>query len=125
MNTKKPDRRYYGRSNPVFLLLSNLPPDAASTLAETLIKEKKAACVTLTPVTSVYEWEGKLCRDEEITLQAKVGKDAIDAARERILELHPYELPEIIAIPVDLAGSHMPYVEWVRDQSCSASRNSG
>ena len=101
----------------MYLLLSNIPPDHAATLAETLVKEGRAACVTLTPVTSVYEWEGELCHDQEVTLQAKVGKEGVAATRQRIMELHPYDLPEILVLPVDTEKSHGPYVEWVRDHT--------
>ncbi len=101
----------------MYLLLSNIPPEQASAIAETLVREDRAACVTLTPVTSVYEWEGELCHDQEVTLQAKVGKEGVAATRERILELHPYDLPEVLVLPVDTEQSHGPYVEWVRNNT--------
>jgi len=102
----------------VFLLVSNVPASASASIAQSLVEEKRAACVTETPVKSTYEWEGKILRDEEVTLTIKVSSEAIDDTRDRLLELHPYEVPEVLAIPVDVQHSHGPYVEWVNGQ-CS------
>lgn len=84
----------------------------AGDLASTLVNERLAACVNLVPgVRSIYVWQGVLCDDVETLLVMKTTAAAFDALRERIAELHPYETPEIIALPVN--EGHAPYLEWV------------
>ncbi|MCP4870542.1 MAG: divalent-cation tolerance protein CutA [Proteobacteria bacterium] len=99
------------------IVLSNLPPDHADAIATALVQERLAACVNLLPVTSVYRWEGAICRDPEVTALIKVRADGVDALRERLLELHPYDLPEIVVIPVQATGSLTAYIDWVRTES--------
>ncbi len=99
------------------VVLSNLPPEAADSIASTLVQERLAACVNLLPVTSIYRWEGKICRDPEVTALIKVRADGVDRLRARLQELHPYDLPEIVALPVDAAGSLAAYVDWVRAET--------
>ena len=98
----------------MLLVLTNTTPESAPTLARALVEEGIAACVTETPVTSTYMWKGEIQRDGEMTLTAKVPKENIHMARERILALHPYELPEILVLPIEEEASYTPYVEWVR-----------
>ena len=93
--------------------LTNVPPPKAESIARTLVEEGRAACVNLGPVRSVYTWKGALCVDDEVTLVMKVGDHGVDALRRRLLELHPYELPEFVVLPVEPPGSHAPYLEWV------------
>jgi periplasmic divalent cation tolerance protein len=99
------------------IVLSNLPPDHADRIASTLVEERLAACVNLLPVTSIYRWKGETCRDSEVTALIKVGEDAVEALKARLKELHPYELPEILAVPIDEAGSLAAYVDWVRAET--------
>jgi len=96
------------------LMLCNAPPEAAQTIAETVVEGGLAACVNLIgPVRSIYRWEGKLCRDEEVTLLIKVADERVEALRQKLLEAHPYDCPELLCLPVDEALSHGPYVAWV------------
>ena len=90
-------------------------PDAevAAQLARRLVEEGLAACVNLVPgVRSVYRWQGAVQEDAEILLIAKTRAALVDALAARVRELHPYELPEVIALAV-AAGSE-PYLDWVR-----------
>ena len=90
-------------------------PDAevGASLARRIVEEGLAACVNLVPgVRSIYRWQGALQEDPEILLIAKTRADLVAALAERVRALHPYELPELIALPV-VAGS-APYLEWVR-----------
>src|SRR3954471_18222913 len=98
------------------ILMSNVPPDKSQEMAKALVQEGLAACVNLLPIRSVYRWKGELSEDEEVTLLIKVAKEKVDALKARLLQLHPYELPEILAIDVDRQGSHEAYVRWVREQ---------
>ena len=101
----------------MLLLITNVPPEHAQSIAESLVQEKRAACVTETPVTSTYRWEGAVQRDEEVTLTIKVSLTEAEATRRRLLELHPYAVPEILALEVNQEHSHQPYVEWVREET--------
>jgi periplasmic divalent cation tolerance protein len=99
------------------IVLSNLPPDAADAIARQLVEERLAACVNLLPVKSVYRWKGELTVDAEVTMLAKVAGERVHALRERLRALHPYELPEIVALDVDEAASLPEYLAWVRAES--------
>jgi periplasmic divalent cation tolerance protein len=97
----------------VRLVLCNAPPARAPEIAKALVEEGLAACVTLSPVRSIYRWQGALCEEEEVTLTLKVADAKWGACRSRLLELHPYEVPEVLALPVDHAASHGLYLAWV------------
>lgn len=94
------------------LVLCNCPPDKADLIARTVVERKLAACVNALPgVKSTYRWKGQVCVDEETTLLIKTRAELVDALTAAIVELHPYEVPEVIALPI-LEG-HAPYLEWV------------
>ena len=97
----------------VLVCYSTCPnPDTARQLAERLIGESLAACVNCLPgVTSVYRWQGNVTADSETLLIIKTTADRFEALKVRLLELHPYELPELIAMPVE--HGHAPYLAWV------------
>jgi len=101
----------------VKLVLCNIGPEDADRVARVLVDERRCACVNLLPVRSVYRWEGAVQTESEVTMLIKVAADGVDALRARIQELHPYELPEILVLDVDLAGSLGAYVQWVRDET--------
>ncbi len=97
----------------VLLTVSTCPDRAtADTIADALVSERLAACVNILPgAVSVYEWQGQIERDGELVLLIKTTMARFEALRDRIVALHPYELPEVIAVPVSngLSG----YLEWV------------
>ncbi|BBD81161.1 divalent-cation tolerance protein CutA [Aerosticca soli] len=102
-------------SDPTVLLCHCTCPDPASAtrLATALVEEGLAACVSRLPgVLSTYRWQGRVESAEEVLLLIKTTTDRFAALRERVLALHPYELPELIALPVD--RGHPAYLEWVR-----------
>jgi len=93
-------------------------PDEASAerIASALVEQRFAACVNRIPgVVSIYRWQGKVCRDSEQLLVIKTTSERFDALRERIVDLHPYELPEVIA--VDIALGHAPYLAWIATET--------
>jgi len=102
------------------IVLTNISAGEGDALATKLVSEGLAACVNILAVRSVYRWQGEICNDPEQTLLIKVRADGVDALRSRIVELHPYDLPEIIALDVDTASSLPAYVDWVREQSSGA-----
>jgi periplasmic divalent cation tolerance protein len=82
-------------------------------LAQALVGDRLAACGNVIPgVTSIYRWRGEVHQDPECLIIFKTTKAALPALKRRVVELHPYEVPEILALaPVD---GHLPYLEWVR-----------
>lgn len=98
---------------PYRLLLSACADGAtAARIADTLVEEGLAACVTLLPgARSVYRWQGQLERADECLLLIKARADDYPALERRLLELHPYAVPELLALPV-LAGNPA-YLAWL------------
>ena len=90
-------------------------PDATSAqrLAETLVGERLAACVNRLPaIRSTYRWQGAVTTDAEELLLIKTTAARFEALKARLLQLHPYALPELIAVPVE--HGHAAYLDWVR-----------
>ena len=104
-------------SEPVGLALVTAPDaETGRRLAEALVDERLAACANLlTGVTSIYRWKGAVESASEVLLVLKTRADRVEALRERVVALHPYEVPEVIFLEV--AEGHLPYLEWVREES--------
>jgi len=95
------------------LVLTNLPDRAAAEkLAEALIQKRVAACVNImAPCRSVYRWKGAVQHDEEHPVLIKTTRESYAALEAAIREAHPYELPEIVAVPIERG---LPaYLDWV------------
>ena len=89
-------------------------PDAevAERIATTLVDERLAACVNLLPgITSIYRWQGAIERAGEVLLLVKTGRERLATLTARIVELHPYELPEVLA--VEAVGGLPAYLAWI------------
>jgi len=99
------------------LVITNLPErGVAERLADALIAKRLAACVNiLAPCRSVYRWEGAVQHDEEHPLLIKTSLDRYPELEAEIRAQHPYELPEIVAVPIErgLAG----YLAWVVEET--------
>jgi len=101
-----------------FVVVLVTVPDQATaiTLARALVGEKLAACVSILPgIRSIYTWEGSLCDEGELLCLAKTRRMLFPALRERVISLHPYQVPEIIALP--LVEGNPPYLEWLRGET--------
>jgi len=84
----------------------------AERIAETVVTEHLAACANiLDGVTSVFHWDGKLCRESEAVLILKTTADKADALTARIKELHSYECPCIVILPIE--GGNKSFLEWI------------
>ncbi|QDH69070.1 divalent-cation tolerance protein CutA [Marilutibacter alkalisoli] len=104
------------------LLVHCTCPDEASadTLARALVEERLAACVSRLPgVRSTYRWQGEIEHADEVLLLIKTTAERLDALVERIHALHPYELPEVVA--VEACGGLSPYLQWVAEQTLQPS----
>ncbi len=98
----------------VSLVLVTAPDEAkAASIGRTLVEEGLIACANLLPkVRSIYRWKGEVCDEAEVLLVLKIATERFEAVRARVVQLHPYEVPEIIRLEVD--AGHAPYLEWVR-----------
>lgn len=96
----------------VYLTIDNY--DNAQHIARIVVTEKLAACCTIFPnATSIYGWQGAIQESHEYQLVLKTKRNLLEDLEKRILELHSYEVPEIIAVPVDSVNKH--YLKWFHD----------
>ena len=97
----------------VSIVLVTLPSEElAASLARTLLDEGLIACANLLPkVRSIYRWKGTVCDEPEVLMVLKAPTSGFEALRARVVELHPYETPEVVRLEV-LEG-HGPYLDWI------------
>jgi periplasmic divalent cation tolerance protein len=89
--------------------------ELALKIASALVEQKEAACVNIVPgIRSIYRWEGKVCDDAELLVLIKSSADRFEAVRSRIRQLHTYEVPEVISLPI-VAGDQS-YLRWLNEQ---------
>lgn len=89
------------------------PPTEAEHIARTLVDERLAACVNRVACDSVYRWEGAIHQDEEVLLLAKTTDDRYDELKERIVDVHPYDVPCVERF--DEADAFVPFARWRDD----------
>jgi periplasmic divalent cation tolerance protein len=101
-------------SRPVVVFVTTPPGRIGQGLARSLVEKRLAACVNIIPrVDSVYRWKGKLERSKESLLVIKTSPRRLPGLIREIRKTHPYDLPEIIALPV--AGGDPDYLRWVTE----------
>ncbi len=89
--------------------------DDAEGIVRVLLDERLVACGTIVPnVVSLYRWEGAIERAGEVMVILKTTASAFDAMRHRVVELHPYDVPEVLSLSVD--AGHGPYLDWVHQE---------
>ena len=102
------------------LLCLSTCPDAetAAIIARTLVDERLAACVNRLPgMNSTYRWQGEIHEDAEVLLLIKTTRERFDALRDRLVELHPYEVPELVAF--EIADGLPTYLEWLARETAA------
>jgi periplasmic divalent cation tolerance protein len=101
-------------TGPMLALSTVASADDAERIARALVEQGVAACVNVVPgVVSFYRWKGRLERDAEMLLVIKTRGERFEALKAALLAEHPYELPELVALPI--AAGHAPYLEWLED----------
>jgi len=96
----------------VVVLVTAPTAEKAAEIARAVVEEKLAACGNVLPgLRSIYRWKGEVQEDAEVLLLLKTQRKRFEDLRDRILALHPYEVPEVLALPVE-AGSDA-YLDWI------------
>ena len=89
--------------------------EEAIKISKVLVKEKLIACCNiLENMTSIYEWKGEICEENEISLIMKTAEEKIKPLEKKILELHPYECPAILHIPIE--SGYKGFLNWIQGQ---------
>ena len=99
----------------VIVVFCTAPPSASQALARMLLDRRLVACVNTVPVRSSYRWKGEFCDEEEHLLIMKTTVAKTDDVIAAIKAQHPYEVPEIITLPV--TAGYPPYLEWVHGET--------
>ena len=96
------------------MLVTAPSAEIAETIVNTLVAEQLIACGNITvPVASIYRWQGNIERASEVLVIIKTAASHTARVTARIKELHPYQVPEILALPV--SSGFAPYLDWVRE----------
>jgi periplasmic divalent cation tolerance protein len=109
---------------PATVVFSTFPSEHVATkIARVLVHERLVACVNVVPgVRSIYRWKDEIDDSREVLAIMKTTAARATALRARIIELHPYEVPEVIAVAV--AAGHAPYLDWIETVTDSRSDRS-
>lgn len=104
----------------ILLVFSTFPDaDIARHTGTLLIESQLAACVNLCPqIQSIYRWQGKVETDTEVLAIFKTTQAAYAAFEQKLIELHPYDVPEILALPIEKASA--AYAQWVMSETLPA-----
>lgn len=104
-------------STEVLVVLVTAPTaEVAAGLARALVEARLAACGTVVPgLRSIYRWEGRVHDEPEALLVLKTTRDRFEALRDEVLRLHPYDVPEVLALPVEAGAAR--YLAWVAGET--------
>jgi periplasmic divalent cation tolerance protein len=108
-----------GMSDTIVVLVTAASAEQASAIARPLVEERLAACVNIVSgLRSIYRWQGSVCDDAEVLMLIKSTRERFRELRDRVLALHPYEVAEVLALPV-VDGSEK-YLAWLTAQATPA-----
>lgn len=103
-------------SDHVVVLSTVARAEDAERIGRELVERGLAACVNVVPgLVSIYRWQGQVESQEERLLVIKTRGERFEALREALVALHPYEVPEVVALPI--AAGHAPYLAWLDDNT--------
>lgn len=98
--------------NAILVLSTTDSLELAHKIASALVEAGEAACVNILPgIRSIYRWEGKICDEREFLMFIKTSAEQFEAIRSRIRQLHTYQVPEIIAVPISIGDPD--YLSWL------------
>lgn len=95
------------------VLVTASSKDEADSIAQAIIEEYLGACVNIMPINSLYRWQGKICQEEEWQLMIKTDLRLFERLKSKIKELHSYDVPEIIALP--MTKGSQAYLHWMQE----------
>jgi periplasmic divalent cation tolerance protein len=106
--------------NPIVVLTTTDSPELAQQIATALVEAGEAACVNIVPgIRSIYRWEGQLYDEGELLLVIKSRAERFEEVRSRIRQLHSYQVPEVIALPIKTGDPE--YLHWLSQVTSDAS----
>ena len=106
------------KANPDFIIVHVTVPskEVATKIAQTLLDKRLAACVNVMPgILSFYTWNGKINEDSELLLEIKTKTKLFDSLSKLVQTIHPYDVPEVIAIPMERASK--TYTAWLKEST--------
>ena len=104
------------RNTAVIILVTAPDGDAAASIGRTLVEERLAACVNIVPdLRSIYRWKGQVQDDPEVLMLVKARREDVGRIADRIVELHPYEVPEVVA--TEIVAGLGAYLDWVQAET--------
>ena len=90
--------------------------EEATKIAHALVEERLAACVNIvSPIRSIYRWEGKVCDEWEWLLIIKTQQTRFEDLEKKVRSLHSYRVPEIVSLPI--IEGHQPYLNWLEEMT--------
>jgi periplasmic divalent cation tolerance protein len=99
-------------SETMVVLVTAPTAEKAAEIARVLVEEKLAACGNVLPgIRSIYRWQGEIHEDSEALLLLKVPRKRLQELSDRVVKLHPYEVPEVVALPIE--GGSERYIDWI------------
>lgn len=91
--------------------------EEAKKIGRALVEEKLAACVNIHPIKSIYRWEGEIVEESEMAMFVKTKAALVDEVIKRVKELHSYEVPCIVSLPIEKGCPD--YLKWIKDSTKS------
>jgi len=102
--------------NQVVVFVTASSAEEADVIARAAVEERLAACANIVPsVSSVFRWKGKIEREAEVLIILKTRRGVLERLVARVQDLHSYEVPEVIALPI--VGGSEEYLDWLREQT--------
>lgn len=100
----------------MFIYITTKDRNQALEIGEKIVQERLVACVNIVDsITSIYHWKGSICKDQEALIIAKTNKNLLEKLIARVKELHSYEIPCIVALPIQ--AGYDPYLKWISDET--------
>lgn len=100
----------------IVILCTVSSKDEGNKIAGSLVQKRLAACANIIDgISSIYEWKGEICKDEENLMIIKSRKSLFEEIKKEILSLHSYELPEIVSLPI--TDGLEPYLDWIKENT--------